>query len=217
MSDGLQKRFIDLCLRVAPASSSEGGAFAFHLLSACYAFPPREYHTLRHVADCLAVLDEFRALAADPDAVEFALFVHDAIYDATRKDNESRSAILGAMLLDQLGASAALVAQVDALVVATSHTRSGLVGDEAFIVDVDLAILGADPARYDSYAVGIRKEYAHADASAYRVGRCSFLRSMVARERLYTNEVVRDRFEFQARVNLAVELESLVPRASADR
>jgi predicted metal-dependent HD superfamily phosphohydrolase len=162
-------------------------------------------------------LDEFRALAENPDAIEFAIFVHDAIYDASRKDNESRSAILGAMLLDQLGAQAAFVSRVDALVAATSHTRSGHAGDEALIVDLDLSILGADPTRYDEYAVGVRNEYAHADASTYRVGRCAFLRSMLARDRLFTNENVRDRFESQARSNMQVELGSLVPRISADR
>jgi predicted metal-dependent HD superfamily phosphohydrolase len=85
------------------------------------------------------------------------------------------------------------------------------------MVDIDLAILGAESARYDEYAVGIRKEYAHADASAYRVGRCAFLRAMLARERLFGHETVRDRFERQARANLAVELESLSPQRSADR
>jgi len=217
MSDALQERFIDLCLRVAPAASAEGGSFAFHLLCACYAFPRREYHTLRHVADCLLILDEFREFAADPDAIEFALFVHDAIYDPTRKDNESRSAVLGAMLLDQLGAHSTFVAQLDALVSATSHTHSGLFGDKALIVDLDLAILGAESGRYDEYAVGIRKEYAHADASAYRVGRCAFLRSMLARDRLFSIDGVRDRFEAKARLNMAIELESLAPQARPDR
>jgi predicted metal-dependent HD superfamily phosphohydrolase len=217
MSDAMQKRFIDLCLRVAPGSSAEGGSFAYHLLCACYAYPRREYHTLRHVSDCLTLFDEFRESAADPDAIEFSLFVHDAIYDAARKDNEARSAVLGAMLLDQLGAQDALVTRVGALVTATSHTRSGLAGDEALIVDLDLAVLGADPGRYDEYAVGIRKEYAHADASAYRVGRCAFLRSMLARERLFSLDAVRGRFEAQARLNMAVELESLVPPSLPDR
>ena len=217
MQDALRKRFVDLCLRIAPASSGEGGDFAFHLLSACYAYPPREYHTLRHVADCLSLFDDFRTSAENPDAIEFALFVHDAIYDATRKDNEARSAVLGAMLLDQLGAPAALVSRVGTLVAATSHTRSGLAGDDAIIVDLDLSILGADPARYDEYAVGIRKEYAHADASTYRVGRCAFLRSMLARERLFAVPGMRDRLEDRARTNMQVELESLVPRIPADR
>lgn len=217
MSNGLEKRFIELCERIAPGTSSEGGAFAFHLLSACYAFPRREYHTLKHVQECLVTLDEFRELAAEADDVAFAIFVHDAVYDATRKDNEARSAVLGAMLLDQLGAPAGKAAAVSRLVAATTHTRSGLAGDESLMVDIDLAILGADPARYDEYAVGIRKEYAHADASAYRVGRCAFLRAMLARERLFTNERVRDRFESQARTNLTIELESLSPRESADR
>lgn len=217
MSHGLEQRFIELCGRVAPGSSAEGGAFAFHLLSACYAYPRREYHSLKHIEECLGHLDAFRSIAQDADALEFAIFVHDAIYDATRKDNEARSAILGAMLLDQLGAPAEKVSRVNELVAATTHTRSGLAGDESLIVDIDLAILGAESARYDEYAVGIRKEYAHADASAYRVGRCAFLRAMLARERLFGHETVRDRFETQARANLAVELESLSPQRSADR
>src|SRR5690606_17676045 len=53
--------------------------------------PPRHYHTADHLAVVLAVVDEHRAHAADPDAVRLAAWYHDAIYDPRRVDNEEAS------------------------------------------------------------------------------------------------------------------------------
>jgi pantetheine-phosphate adenylyltransferase len=80
-----EKLWQDLGARGDPAQ-------AFAELEARYAEPSRAYHTLQHVRDCLAALYSARALAADPAAVEAALWFHDAVYDARSRDSEDAAA-----------------------------------------------------------------------------------------------------------------------------
>ena len=61
--------------------------------------PERGYHAWSHPQALLALLEEVRGQLQDPLAVECAILLHDAIYDATRSDNERRSAALARELL----------------------------------------------------------------------------------------------------------------------
>ena len=80
-------------------------------LIAAYTAPERHYHDLRHVAECLREFDSVRHLAANPQAVEAAIWFHDVVYDGHRQDNEERSAEWAEESLQRLGASAALRAR----------------------------------------------------------------------------------------------------------
>jgi predicted metal-dependent HD superfamily phosphohydrolase len=44
-----------------------------------YAEPGRHYHNARHIAECLNEFDQVKQLAAEPVAVEFAIWFHDAV------------------------------------------------------------------------------------------------------------------------------------------
>jgi len=65
-------------------------------LLARYAEPPRAYHTLQHLAECLSHFDGVCALAQRPSEVEVTLWFHDAIYETQPRDpghdNEEASA-----------------------------------------------------------------------------------------------------------------------------
>jgi predicted metal-dependent HD superfamily phosphohydrolase len=52
--------------------------------------PDRHYHDLRHVETLLRLAQDHAF--ADREAVEAAIWFHDAIYDTRRQDNEERSA-----------------------------------------------------------------------------------------------------------------------------
>lgn len=77
-------------------------------LTALYSAPDRHYHGMAHVRALLALAAEFHDRLADPEAVEAAIWFHDAIYDSRAKDNEAKSAALAVeRLTGRVGASAA--------------------------------------------------------------------------------------------------------------
>jgi len=63
-------------------------------LISAYTAPDRHYHDLRHVEALLGLSDACASAITDRDAVEAAIWFHDAIYDTRRSDNEERSAAL---------------------------------------------------------------------------------------------------------------------------
>ena len=68
----------------------------------------REFHNLGHIDDCLRHFDEIAPRLMDRDAVEIALWFHDAVYEPGNPDNERRSAQL--FLEQSKGAPAAVPA-----------------------------------------------------------------------------------------------------------
>lgn len=171
-------------------------------LLARYAEPQRKYHTQQHLAECLALFDEVRASADHPDEVEIALWFHDAIYEVKGSGNEERSADWAVEALIGAGATQACAARVRALVLATRHSALPVTRDEQVLVDIDLAILGADTLRFDEYERQIREEYAYVPGIVFRYKRKQILRSFLERPRLYSTDLLHERFEARARENL---------------
>ena len=68
-------------------------------LLARWAEPHRHSHTVSHLDLVLSVVDQYADAAADPDAVRFAAWFHDAVYDPRRTDNEDVSAALASRAL----------------------------------------------------------------------------------------------------------------------
>lgn len=172
-------------------------------LVARYAEPHRAYHTLDHVADCLHWLDEVRPLLARPDEAEWAIWFHDAVYDPQRADNEERSAALAAEALTALAVDAAVGARVADLIRLTSHTTDALTADGAVVCDIDLAILGAPPQRFEQYDAAIRQEYAWVPEAIFRRERERVLAGFLDRPRIYHTFVMSEKCERRARVNIA--------------
>jgi len=84
-------RFAALCQRLGLTLDTQ---HTYDDLVQGYQTPPRAYHDLTHVVECLAELDTARHLARDPDAMEMAIWYHDAILDNQQADNEQKSAQL---------------------------------------------------------------------------------------------------------------------------
>lgn len=160
--------------------------------------PHRRYHTLQHLEECFARFDEIAELAEHPADVELAIWFHDAIYDPHRSDNEQRSA--------DWARSSTGNANVHALVMATRHQAIPRSLDEKVLIDVDLWILGAPPERFDEYEKQVREEYGWVPGLIYRRKRRAILESFVARPAIYRTERFIQRYEAQARANLARSL-----------
>ncbi len=174
----------------------------------------RHYHTWTHIEALLSWQEKLARQLNDPTAVELAVLFHDAIYDPHATDNEAQSAALMMSALDGRVPPTTL-ARANRLILATAGhqlpdtTDPLLNADCAFFLDMDLSILGAAPAAFDTYEQAIRKEYAFVPAADYRQGRGAILRDFQARERLYFTDYFHDRLDRQARANLTRSIEKL--------
>lgn len=179
----------------------DGQALRDELL-ARYAEPQRKYHTRQHLQECLALFDEVGDLAAHPAEVEMALWFHDAIYDVPGSGNEERSADWAHEALLAAGVTRDVADRVRQLVLVTKHDGVPANVDEQVLVDIDLAILGAERPRFDDYERQIRDEYAYVPGFLFRRKRKQILRTFLERPVLYSTLALRERLEARARENL---------------
>lgn len=179
-------------------------------LQASYAQPPRAYHNLSHVHE---VLGHYHALARSPGwraprEVYLALCYHDAIYVPASRANETHSADLArthiAQYLHGQGINADRVAELILLTAKHGELQPAAVDPEAAqFLDCDMAILGADPARFDAYDQAIALEYRGVVPDfVLRFKRRQFLRALLAKPRIYLSEAGHARWDAQARANL---------------
>jgi predicted metal-dependent HD superfamily phosphohydrolase len=179
-----------------------------------WAQPHRRYHTLDHLRDVLARVDELASHASDPDAVRLAAWYHDVVYDGS-SDDEERSAQRAERDLAALGVDAALVAEVGRLVRLTvTHRPAADDRNGEALCDADLGVLGIDPHRYRENSAAVRAEYAHVPDSEFRSGRARVITELLAGP-LFHTPLARSRWEPQARSNLIDELAALQPDPGA--
>lgn len=175
----------------------------YERLITAYQAPHRHYHSLQHLVECLAHFDQIRHQVQHPGEVALALWFHDAIYDATATSNEQRSADWAVSALSVAGASQATRDYVRQLIMTTRHDAEVSEPDQQLLVDIDLAILGATPERFAEYNRQVRAEYNWVPGLLYSIKRKAVLKSFLARKYIYYTQHFRQRYEAQARSNLA--------------
>jgi predicted metal-dependent HD superfamily phosphohydrolase len=185
-------------------------------LVALYSSPTRHYHSLKHVTSLLTLLSTHRRHFADPDAVEAAIWFHDAIYDARAKGpaNEQQSAQLAASRLSSTIEPKRLEWIRSAIEATATHALPQSLGgreveDVALFLDMDLSILGAEEAEFDEYEAAVRRVYDFVDDGAGRTGRALVLRRFLARDRVYHSDLFGTLYEDTARRNLKRSVEQL--------
>lgn len=182
---------------------------AYQELCSQYDSPPRAYHNLTHIFDCLEQFDSARHLATNPKAIEFAIWFHDAIYDSKAKDNEERSAELAQATLHTAALPETFANTVNQLILATKHNQPPQDADTALLIDTDLSILGQPAAKFDRYEAGIRSEYSWVTAKDFTAGRSAVLKSFLDRQKIYATDFFQEKYEITARENLERSLARL--------
>ena len=183
-------------------------------LAAAYGDGARHYHNLGHVHALLALATQHRALLSDAEAVEAAIWFHDAVYDSRAKDNEARSAALAHACLAGR-ADAARIERIAAMIEATATHQvppladAAALRDASLFLDMDLSILGAAPDAFDAYEQAVRREYGWVDEADWRTGRAAVLRHFLDRRHVFHTDEFRECYEGQARQNMARSLEAL--------
>jgi predicted metal-dependent HD superfamily phosphohydrolase len=169
----------------------------------------RHYHNVNHITAVLASLDKAKQLANDHDALEIALWFHDAIYKPFSSTNELDSANWASTFLEHNGASKQLSSKVHVLIMATLHDAIPIDSDEKLIADIDLSILGSSPKMYDWFESCIRKEYKLVPILIYRKKRKEILTSFLERDRIYSHDYFHEKLENNARANITNAIQNL--------
>jgi predicted metal-dependent HD superfamily phosphohydrolase len=184
-------------------------------LRRAYGAPQRSYHDWAHVE---RVLHHYETVASGPGwrrpgDVFLAVLYHDACYEPGSTANEAHSAALAvehiACWLPAAGVDAERVARLIGLTsrhgeLAPADLGEGPDADDArHFLDCDMAVLGAPPAEFDAYHRGIAAEFRdRAPGWLFRMERRRFLKSLLARERIYLSEFFHARLDAAARSNL---------------
>jgi len=188
---------------------------SFRSLLEHYEEPQRHYHNIQHVLECLGQLDAWyedspdSISSAERDQVELALWYHDVIYDARRKDNEAASAQFFAESPIACHLDPDFVSSIVRLIEITDHRQLPETNLERLIVSIDLATLGSMPETYAAYAAAVRREYHWVPEADYQAGRAQVLAAFLERPVIHPEPWFEARYEAKARENLAGELQSL--------
>jgi len=182
---------------------------AYNDLVARYSELHRAYHTLVHIEYCLDEFEQVRQLAINPDAVELALWYHDAIYDTKTKDSEERSAAFAMEMVRNTSLPDSFGQSVANLIMATKHSDSPTDPDAQLLVDIDLSILGQSEKKFDEYELQVRREYEWVPKDAFVTGRSAILKSFLDRPTIYSTQFLHNKYETQARRNIAKSLARL--------
>jgi predicted metal-dependent HD superfamily phosphohydrolase len=177
----------------------------------------RHYHGLVHLATLWTRHGRFGTgtpflAPAATRLIASAITFHDAVYDATRRDNEHRSALLwrrhapaDLSAADVDWVAATIEATADHLAprdAATQRDRLRL-----WLLDLDLTPLGEPAELFARNTRRLRAEYRHLPEAEWQRGRLAFLRKLQAAPRLFRSVPLAAAFEQQARRNIARELE----------
>ena len=200
----------------ATASPDEIRAVGARLIDR-WSGPGRHFHTLKHLADVLAHVDELADETHDPEVVRLAAWYHGAIFDTANSvayagrggENELESAELARTELLALGVPEARAQRAANLVIALRrHSPTPGDFDCAVLCDADLAMLAAEPQRYKTYLRDIRAEYSHLPVDEYVRARIRILTRLLEHRTLFTSPLGAA-WEGPARQNVAAELHRL--------
>lgn len=133
------------------------------------------------------------------------------IYNSLRHDNEEKSAEVTGSVLSKINYPSDKIEKVKQMIVRTKEHMKEANDDHdtQILLDLDLAILGADPKRYKEYTKQVRDEYGWVPGMMYRNGRKKVLRQFLDAERIYKTQELHEKLEERARENLRNELQEL--------
>jgi len=176
-------------------------------LIAIYSGGDRHYHDLRHVETLLVLAEEHAREINDNEAIEAAIWFHDAVYNTRRDDNEAQSAKLATVLLAGLAGDERLEF-IAAMIRASANHRVPVsmqipaADDCALFLDMDLAILGSPTDEFAAYEQAVRREYDWVPEKEWVAGRSLVLRNFLARPFIYASPHFQHSHEAAARSNL---------------
>lgn len=176
-------------------------------LEKAYSKKSRHYHNLTHLEEMIVSFEIYSNRLQNPNEILFAIFYHDFVYSASKKDNELKSAEYA---LSVLGEKSNLDKQfVFDAICATQHHAHNANEDINWLIDFDLKILTKDWEDYKIYFEQIRKEYRIYPDFLYKPGRAKALKHFLEYEFIFQTEEFRGLYEDLARRNIEKEISLL--------
>ena len=203
----LKNFFKELVLKYTP--QTEGADELWLEIETEYSEQNRHYHTLQHVSDLINELNIVKDDIRDWDAVMFAVYYHDIVYNGVSSDNEQKSSILAAHRLQQIKFPGERISLVKYHIISTDGHSIAENDDTNLFTDADLSILGQDWETYLNYAQNIRKEFTGYPDAIFNQGRIHVLEHFLKMKHIYKTEHFFVRYEKQARKNLSEECKLL--------
>ncbi|MFP4523508.1 MAG: hypothetical protein ACLFNM_03105 [Candidatus Woesearchaeota archaeon] len=203
MKIDVEKKWIDLCQRLGV--SKEIALQTFQQIIDTYSFPLRAYHSLQgHIASGLLVLEEIRLLgiAKNFNALQFAWFCHDAIYDPQSKDNERRSAEFAAELISDMGLSPLFSKAVKDLIIVTHRPIIPENKDECLIIDLDHLNFGWEHSLFSQQTKNIRQELSFLSDDDFSLNTEKLFTKMLKKNSIFLTPYFKERYEQKAQSNL---------------
>lgn len=199
---------------IAPPATRYFSSKHVDMLREMYATPRRYYHTWQHALNVLAwanrACDAQGLMIDDTAAVKIAALFHDCVYDAEGSpSNEERSAAWLA------GIEHPAIRKAQRMILATSQHGKLEAEDvdlpTAILLDCDMVTF-AEPLwevalqNDDNILAELRERYTE---EQIRVGRTAFLNGLLQKRSVFLSPWFRERFEAQARANIARFIERL--------
>ncbi|XP_015608136.1 uncharacterized protein LOC107273958 [Cephus cinctus] len=191
----------------------------FERLKEMYSEEKRTYHNLDSLCEKLSHYYEIKDNLKNPKALLLALFFQNFEYDPKALDGEDKNLEHFNTFAEEAGISndSELHSETCALLkaAATHSTEAHKVGgafggeDAHYLLDLDMAVLGAEPERYAEYRERIRGEYSFLSEPMYTALRLKVLQNFVQIPNIFATKEFRDKFEEQARQNIQDEVELL--------
>lgn len=204
----LQCRFETLWRRHACAGCESTPAGIFKQLANMYSANWRSYHNLDHISSSLEYFDACKSQAEFADAIEFAIWFHDCIYEVGADDNEARSRD---WFIAQTNPylPPALLDAVDVLIMDTMHNAVPDTNDGKLIADIDLTSFALPWDEYLKDSAAVRGELTHLDDPAALKEKIHFLENLVGGDQIYYSGYYLKHFEQKARDNVHKHLKLL--------
>lgn len=182
----------------------------FEELLTLYTLPGRHYHNLKHIADIIELVHQYKNLIQNNDSVLFAAFYHDAVYDTHSTTNEEESALLAKKSLQRLDVDNELINYIYQYILSTKkHDPQINHTDCSLFLDFDLHTLSVPANEYKIYTKQIRAEYQWVSENVYVKKRCNVLKNFLERKFIYHTPQLRGEWEENARSNIRNEISSL--------
>jgi predicted metal-dependent HD superfamily phosphohydrolase len=180
----------------------------FIFLKKSYSHRSRHYHNLEHLQFMFKELENSQTCPLCKNELVLSIFYHDIVYDATRKDNECKSAQVLEKHLSKTSFDNIQLCK-DQIIATQHHEKSLIDPDTNLLIDLDLSILGQDKTTCKSYTGKVRKEYKMYPTFLYKPARKKAMLKFLEQDSIFKTEEFINKYESKARENITKEIKSL--------